>query len=84
MSQPAVEVTGSQEVGSSHSQFSVPLAPAVAAEPEAVEVLALLPQAAASRARARPAARATPRRAARGRSDIDVLLSGVEGTGTSS
>ena len=35
MSQPAVEVTGSQEVGSSHSQLSVPLAPpAAAAEPE--------------------------------------------------
>ena len=27
MSQPALEVTGSQEVGSSHSQLSVPLAP---------------------------------------------------------
>jgi hypothetical protein len=27
MSQPAVEVTGSHEVGSSHSQLSVPLAP---------------------------------------------------------
>jgi len=32
MSQPALEVTGSQEVGSSHSQFSVPLAPVVVAE----------------------------------------------------
>ena len=27
MSQPALEVTGSQEVGSSHSQLRVPLAP---------------------------------------------------------
>jgi len=35
MSHPALEVTGSQEVGSSHSQFSVPLAPVVVAvEPE--------------------------------------------------
>ena len=31
MSQPALEVTGSQEVGSSHSQLSVPLAPPAAA-----------------------------------------------------
>ena len=29
MSHPALEVTGSQDVGSSHSQLSVPLAPAV-------------------------------------------------------
>ena len=31
MSQPALEVTGSQDVGSSHSQLSVPLAPAASA-----------------------------------------------------
>ena len=34
MSQPALDVTGSQEVGSSHSQLTVPLAPAAAAEPD--------------------------------------------------
>ncbi len=47
MSQPALEVTGSQDVGSSHSQLSVPLAPApaaAAAAPAAVE-----PTAAAAR-----------------------------------
>jgi hypothetical protein len=37
MSQPALEVTGSQEVGSSHSQFSVPLAPVVVAVPAPVD-----------------------------------------------
>ena len=42
MSHPALEVTGSQDVGSSHSQLSVPLAPeapaaAAAAAPVAVE-----------------------------------------------
>ena len=50
MSQPAVEVTGSQEVGSPHSQLSVPLAPLAAAkepEPAADDPLGeLLPQAA--------------------------------------
>lgn len=49
MSHPALEVTGSQEVGSSHSQFSVPLAPealAAVAEPELADPLVELPQAA--------------------------------------
>jgi hypothetical protein len=47
MSQPADEVTGSQDVGSSHSQLMVPLAPAAAAEPAPVaDELAELPQAA--------------------------------------
>ena len=46
-SQPAVEVTGSQEVGSSHSQFSVPVAPTVA-DGELPAVPELPPQAVAS------------------------------------
>jgi hypothetical protein len=46
MSQPADEVTGSQEVGSAHSQLMVPLAPAAAAAPDPVaDELAELPQA---------------------------------------
>jgi hypothetical protein len=51
MSQPAVEVTGSQEVGSSHSQLSVPLAPSAAAvdpDPSAEEPPVELPQAAST------------------------------------
>ncbi len=50
MSQPALEVTGSQDVGSSHSQLRVPLAPfavAAAAALAAVEPL-LLPHAASA------------------------------------
>jgi hypothetical protein len=49
MSQPAVEVTGSQEVGSAHSQLTVPLAPLAAADdpdPAAEELPVELPQAA--------------------------------------
>jgi hypothetical protein len=49
MSQPALEVTGSQEVGSCHSQFSVPVAPVVlAAPPDPADpaLVAPLPQAA--------------------------------------
>ena len=49
MSQPALDVTGSQEVGSCHSQFSVPLAPAPPAdEPEPVDPPDALPQAASA------------------------------------
>jgi hypothetical protein len=50
MSQPAVEVTGSQEVGSSHSQLSVPLAPSAAVDPDpsAEEPPVELPQAAST------------------------------------
>src|ERR1700677_1114295 len=46
-SQPSVDVTGSQELGSSHSQFSVPLAPSVLAV-LALDVPAPLLQAVAS------------------------------------
>src|ERR1700744_2135480 len=46
MSQPALEVTGSQEVGSSHSQLTVPLTP-LAEVPDPLVVLPEeLPQAA--------------------------------------
>jgi hypothetical protein len=46
MSHPALDVTGSQEVGSSHSQFSVPLAPeALAGVAEPPDPLVVLPQA---------------------------------------
>ena len=49
MSHPALEVTGSQEVGSSHSQFSVPLAPeALADVAEPPDPLVALPQAASA------------------------------------
>jgi hypothetical protein len=64
MSQPALEVTGSQEVGSSHSQFSVPDAPVVLAvepDPAAAELEALLPQAASARIATAPAAAAMMR-----------------------
>src|ERR1700685_657432 len=36
MSQPALEVTGSQDVGSSHSQLRVPVAPALASPADVV------------------------------------------------
>jgi len=49
MSHPALEVTGSQEVGSAHSQFSVPLAPeALADVAEPPDPLVALPQAASA------------------------------------
>jgi hypothetical protein len=76
MSHPAVEVTGSQDVGSSHSQFRVPLAPA-AADVDAIEVLAVLLHAAAAIEMLRTAARAARVfRAASRRTRIDGLLSG--------
>jgi uncharacterized membrane protein len=63
MSQPALEVTGSQEVGSLHSQLSVPLAPlAPAAEPAADGAFGeLLPQAASAEMATMEAAAATLR-----------------------
>ncbi len=64
MSQPALEVTGSQEVGSSHSQLSVPLAPAVPAvapAPPAAVLEPLLPQAATAEIVTRTAAAAATR-----------------------
>jgi hypothetical protein len=64
MSQPAVEVTGSQEVGSCHSQLSVPLAPLAAApdpDPVAAEPLGELPQAARTATAAMDAATAALR-----------------------
>src|SRR5580692_8523274 len=71
MSQPALEVTGSQDVGSSHSQLSVPLAPealvAAAAPAAALEPL-LLPHAATAEIATSAAAAARARRASRGRS----------------
>jgi hypothetical protein len=76
MSHPALDVTGSHDVGRVHSQFSVPLAPA-AADVEPADVLAVLLQAAAAVETARAAARAmTLLRAARGRIGINGLLSG--------
>jgi hypothetical protein len=47
MSQPADEVTGSQEVGSAHSQLTVPLTPDAAVEPDAApdDALVELPHA---------------------------------------
>ena len=55
MSQPALEVTGSQDVGSSHSQLSVPLAPEAlalaAAAPAAAVLEPPLPHAATRRDR---------------------------------
>jgi hypothetical protein len=75
MSQPALEVTGSQDVGSSHSQFKVPLAAEVA-DVDAVGVLVVLLQAAAAIETARAAARAARVfRAVSGRMRIDGLLS---------
>src|SRR5258708_38269587 len=68
MSQPADEVTGSQEVGSAHSQLMVPLAPAAAAaaEPDPVaDGLAELPQAARAEIAAMEAAAAAPRQVRR-------------------
>src|ERR1700691_2855261 len=58
-SQPAVDVTGSHEVGSSHSQFRVPVAPPVAAVVPPLVPPEAVPQAAASSATAiaAPAAR---------------------------
>ena len=70
MSHPALEVTGSQDVGSSHSQLSVPLAPeapAASAAPAAVEP-PLLPHAATAAITIPAAAAAARRRASRGRS----------------
>jgi hypothetical protein len=75
MSHPALDVTGSHDVGRVHSQFSVPLAPAADVEP--ADVLGVLLQAAAAVETARAAARAmTLPRAARGRIGINGLLSG--------
>jgi hypothetical protein len=49
MSHPALDVTGSQEVGSDHSQFSVPLAPEAFADvAETPDPLVALPQAASA------------------------------------
>src|ERR1700733_8850416 len=48
MSQPALEVTGSQDVGSCHSQLSVPLAPVLASAADDVAGEELLQAAAAS------------------------------------
>jgi hypothetical protein len=63
MSQPADEVTGSQEVGSSHSQLTVPLAPDAAApeDPAADDPLTELPQAAMAEIATREAAAAALR-----------------------
>jgi hypothetical protein len=65
MSQPALEVTGSQEVGSSHSQLSVPLAPeapaTVAAAPAEAVLEPLLPHAATAEMVVRTAAAAATR-----------------------
>ena len=71
MSQPADEVTGSQDVGSAHSQFSVPLALELAlplaGEPEAPVPDVLLPQAATAAIVTTAAAAATPRTVTRDR-----------------
>jgi hypothetical protein len=64
MSHPALEVTGSQEVGSFHSQFSVPVAPAaLAVEPDPADpaLVAVLPQAARTRSAKAAAATAVMR-----------------------
>ena len=66
MSQPALEVTGSQDVGSSHSQLSVPLAPEapaalVAAPPAAAVLEPPLPHAATAEIVTRTAAAAATR-----------------------
>src|SRR5258705_2664358 len=42
-SHPALDVTGSQDVGSCHSQFTVPVAPAAADEAEPADELVPLP-----------------------------------------
>ena len=66
MSQPAVEVTGSQEVGSSHSQLRVPLAPSADADPAADDAPGeLLPQAARAAMAMTEAAAAALRRVRR-------------------
>jgi len=64
MSQPALEVTGSQEVGSSHSQLIVPLTPLAAAadpDPAVEDPLVELPQAASAAMATMDAAAAAPR-----------------------
>jgi hypothetical protein len=66
MSQPALEVTGSQEVGSFHSQLTVPLAPPADADPAADDPLGeLLPQAASAAMAMTEAAAAALRRVRR-------------------
>src|SRR5580658_1107597 len=74
MSQPALEVTGSQDVGSSHSQLTVPLGPALASAADDV-VGDELPQAAAPSDKARAAVSMTLLRAARKRLRMSGLLS---------
>src|ERR1700722_16828196 len=66
MSQPADEVTGSQEVGSSHSQLMVPLAPPAAADAADVLPAELVPQAASTEIAMTEAAAAAIRRVRRG------------------
>jgi hypothetical protein len=63
MSQPADDVTGSQDVGSAHSQLTVPLTPDAAVEPDsaAADPLAELPQAARTEIAAMEAAAAALR-----------------------
>jgi hypothetical protein len=79
MSHPALDVTGSQDVGSSHSQFTVPFAPD-ASDVAAVDVLVAVLQAAAAIETARTAAKAARVfRAASGRMRIDGLLSRDDG-----
>src|SRR5580704_8722130 len=74
MSHPALEVTGSHDVGSSHSQFRVPLAPLLASAADDA-VGDELPQAAAASDRARAAVIRTLLRAARERRRMGGLLS---------
>src|SRR3984885_4180960 len=82
MSQPALEVTGSHDVGSSHSQLRVPVAPALASPADVVPGDELLHAAAASDT-ATAAVSITLLRAARGRMRMSGLP--VEGgTATSS
>src|SRR5258708_38272565 len=67
MSQPALEVTGSQEVGSPHSQLRVPLASPADANPAADDPLGELLQAASAAMAMTEAAAAALRR---GRRDL--------------
>src|ERR1700691_5878547 len=74
MSQPALDVTGSHDVGSSHSQLRVPLAPLLASAADDVVGDELL-QAAAVSDTARAAVSKTLLRAARERRRMGGLLS---------
>src|SRR5579859_5549239 len=76
MSQPALEVTGSHDVGSCHSQLMVPVAPAFGWFADEVPGDELLAQAAAPSDTARVAASSAVRRAARKRIRMDGLLEG--------